>query len=175
MGCYLSDDGGNIVKRGCLSDLIPEEVSMCRQEGDFCKTCNGNDCNNRLRFQRCLSCDSMTNPDCLLPNDQIPSELCRNYFDTCITHFEDNRLQRGCTSRYNDLQLSCSNNSSLCKTCDADNNCNDDLLEEEYCVTCDSEIDANCRTNPNTSMITQCGSDIKFRNGCYRFDDSGNN
>ncbi|KAJ6648787.1 hypothetical protein Bhyg_04018 [Pseudolycoriella hygida] len=174
MGCYLFDDGGDIIKRGCLSDLIPYEVSMCRQEGTFCKTCQGNDCNSQLRFQRCLSCDSMTNPDCLLPNENVPSALCRNYKDSCMTHFENNRVIRGCASQRSDLQLSCLNNSSLCITCNSGANCNTDPVEEEFCITCDSENDVNCRTSPNITMIQQCGADVKLNKmGCYRFDDSG--
>lgn len=58
MGCYVFDDGGSIIKRGCLSDLIQEEVYMCRQEGPFCKTCNGNDCNRDLRVERSLTSNS---------------------------------------------------------------------------------------------------------------------
>lgn len=171
----MFDDGGSIVKRGCVSELIPEEVDYCRQGGEFCKTCNGNDCNRQLHFQRCLSCDSMTNPDCLVPNDQVPSVLCRNYLDTCITHLEGNRVIRGCTSQRSDLELSCANNSSLCNTCDTEVNCNNDSIEEEFCVTCDSELDSNCRTNPDISMATQCGSDIKLnKNGCYRYESIGN-
>lgn len=174
MGCYLYDDGGSIIKRGCLNALIPEEISMCRQQGQFCKTCEGNDCNSQPRFQRCLSCDSMTNPDCLVSNDNVPSVLCRNYIDTCITHFENNRAIRGCSSQRSDLQLSCRNNSTLCNTCDTGANCNSDNIEDEFCITCDSEIDSSCKTNPNITMAQQCGTDVKLNKmGCYMFDDSG--
>lgn len=174
MGCYLFDDGGDIIKRGCLSDLIPEEVSMCRQQGSFCKTCEGNDCNSQLQYQRCLSCDSMTNPDCLVPNDNVPSSVCRAYIDTCITHFENNRAIRGCSSNRGDLQLSCGNDTSLCNTCDTGFNCNNDNIEDEFCITCDSEIDAQCKNNPNIAMAQQCGADVKLNKmGCYLFDDSG--
>lgn len=176
MGCYLFDDGGDIIKRGCVSDLIPEERTYCRSQGQFCKTCEGNDCNSQLRYQRCLSCDSMTNPDCLLPNDNVPSSVCRNYIDTCTTHFENNRAIRGCSSQRADLQLSCWNDSSLCNTCNTGMDCNDDKIEEEFCVTCDSEIDANCNVSPNITMAQQCGTDVKLNKmGCYRFDDSGKN
>lgn len=175
MGCYLFDDGGGIVKRGCLSDLITYEVAMCRQEGQFCKTCVGNDCNRQLQFQRCLSCDSMTNDNCLSRIEEVPSTLCRNYLDTCITHFENDRAIRGCSSQRNDLQLSCANNTSLCKTCDTGINCNTELIEEELCVFCDSELDPNCRTNPDISMAKQCGANLTLnKNGCYMYDDSGN-
>lgn len=176
MGCYLFDDGGDILKRGCVTDLIPEERTYCRNQGQFCKTCEGNDCNAQLRYQQCLSCDSMTNPDCLLPNDNVSSSVCRNYIDTCMTHFENNRAIRGCSSQRTDLQLSCSNDSSLCNTCDTGMNCNNGKIEEEFCVTCDSEIDSNCRISPNMTMAQQCGPDVKLNKiGCYRFDDSGKN
>lgn len=174
MGCYLFDDGGEIVKRGCVSDLIPEEVSMCRQEGQFCKTCRGNDCNNQLQFQQCLSCDSMTNDNCFDLTEPVPSTLCRNYLDTCTTHFENNRTIRGCSSQRNDLQLACASNPSLCKTCNTIN-CNDDVsYEAEFCVSCSSEVDPDCRNRPDLSTPKQCGAGLKInKNGCYRFDDSG--
>ncbi len=174
LGCYLYNDGGAIIKRGCLSDLIPEEVSYCRQQGSFCKTCQGNDCNNQLTFQRCLACDSMTNPDCFLPNDNVTSAVCRNYIDSCITHLDNGRAIRACSSSRTDLQLSCQADSSLCNTCNTGNNCNSDNIEPEFCITCDSENDANCRINPSTAMVQQCGTDVKLNKvGCYRYDDLG--
>lgn len=173
MGCYMYDDGGSIIKRGCLSDLIPYEVSMCRQEGQFCKTCQGNDCNNQLRFRQCLTCDSSTNPDCFTPNENVPSSVCRSYTDTCVTHLENDRARRGCSSNRNDLVLSCQNDPSLCNTCTG-SNCNSADIEPEFCITCDSENDPNCRTNPNMAMATQCGTSARLNKvGCYRFDDSG--
>lgn len=145
---------------------------MCRQQGQFCKTCVGNDCNRQLRFQQCLSCDSATNADCFSPNENVSSSVCRNYIDTCITHYDNNRAVRGCSTQRSDLQLSCSNNTSLCNTCET-NNCNNEHIENEYCINCDSEVDANCNT-PNSTMAQQCGTDMKLNKmGCYRFDDSG--
>lgn len=174
MGCYLYDDGGSIIKRGCLSDLIPYEVTMCRQQGQFCKTCVGNDCNSQLRFQQCLTCDSNTNPDCFTPNADVPSSVCRSYIDTCITHLENGRAIRGCSSLRNAQVLSCQNDPSLCNICDDGSNCNTADIEAETCVTCDSETDANCRTNPTTAMAQQCGDGVKLNKvGCYRYDDSG--
>lgn len=173
MGCYLFDDGGGIIKRGCLSDLITEEVSYCRQQGSFCKTCVGNDCNSQLRYHQCLTCDSNTNSDCFSPNENVTSSVCRNYIDTCITHLEDGRARRGCSSSRTDLQQSCASNPSLCNTCDTGTDCNSDNIEHEFCITCDTEVDANCR-DPNIGMSTQCGADVKLNKvGCYRFDDSG--
>lgn len=173
IGCYLFDDGGSIVKRGCLSDLISYEISMCRQQGQFCKTCVGNDCNRQLEFQRCLSCDSMTNADCLLPNELIPTTVCRNYREPCITHFENTRVIRGCSSQHGDLQLACANDTS-CNLCDTGTNCNNERIEDEFCITCDSEVNADCRTLPNRGMAKQCGAQSKLNKyGCYRFDDSG--
>ncbi|XP_037051310.1 proprotein convertase subtilisin/kexin type 5-like isoform X1 [Bradysia coprophila] len=173
MGCYLFDDGGDIIKRGCVSDLIPEEQSYCRQQGSFCKTCVGNDCNSQLRYHQCLTCDSNTNSDCFSPNQNVTSAVCRSYIDTCITHLENGRARRGCSSSRTDLQLSCANDPSLCNTCATGTNCNSDNIEHEFCITCDTEVDANCRS-PNIGMSQQCGADVKLNKfGCYRYDDSG--
>lgn len=51
LGCYrFEDNGGSLVKRGCLSNVTHYEIDMCRREDGNCKTCSGNDCNAKVNF-----------------------------------------------------------------------------------------------------------------------------
>ncbi|GAB0091249.1 uncharacterized protein DMENIID0001_060670 [Sergentomyia squamirostris] len=48
LGCFLAQVDGVFV-RGCASDLISGEVTLC-QRGQTCKLCEGNNCNEKRKF-----------------------------------------------------------------------------------------------------------------------------
>lgn len=151
---------GDIIKRGCINnDLHPGEIAMCRQQGANCKTCYGNDCNTKLTFQRCRSCNSATNVDCIRSVGSVGEITCRDYMDTCYVHVRANITTRGCLAQPSTptaVQTECRRtNSDFCETC-TDNNCNSLLIDSDYCLTCDSQIDPNCRNTLNSTMRQQC-------------------
>lgn len=165
---------GGIIKRGCLSSLLTYEVTECRLEGQFCKTCTGNNCNAKVNFETCRVCNSSSNVNCIRSAGSVSSVTCRNYLDTCFVHVEDNTVIRGCLSEQTApvIQQCSATNSDLCETCTGTNNCNNKLIDSEFCMECDSTDDPNCRTSLNHTMRVQCNLAVR-QLGCYLFDDGG--
>lgn len=144
---------------------------MCRQQGQFCKTCIGNDCNEKVDFQQCKVCNSTQNVDCIRSTHFIDSQTCRNYDDDCFVHVKDDVIQRGCLRSNQNLGSDC-DNGDICEKCRDRNDCNDKVVDGEFCITCDSECDSNCRNALNTTMRTQCTLSVA-KMGCYLFNDGG--
>lgn len=176
VGCYLFDDGGEIVKRGCVADLLPEETDMCRREGPECKTCIGNDCNAQPKFQSCRTCNSTATVNCIRSSGAVPSTVCRKYTDECYVHVDNNIVTRGCLSasllEEPERQI-CSSGTESCQSCNGTANCNNQLVDGEFCLECDSASDENCRANTNFTMRKQCPLSVTPF-GCYLFNDGGN-
>lgn len=91
---------GDIVKRGCVRSLVAGEIQMCRNEGQFCKTCNENNCNQKQDFQSCYTCNSEQDVNCIANAvATFEPKLCSKYTDTCKTFvIEGGRTERGCTA-----------------------------------------------------------------------------
>lgn len=175
MGCYRFEDEGDVVKRGCLSDIRTDERQMCRRQGNDCKTCIGNDCNAKIAFQQCHVCNSTDSVNCIRAPSIFPVTICSNYLDDCFTHVRNDTVARGCVLQSDSevIAQDCQNkvNTDYCDRC-RDGKCNDHTVEGEFCVTCDSNIDPNCRTNLTLAMRTQCTLAVRPM-GCYRFEDDG--
>ena len=172
LGCYrFEDDGGEVVKRGCLSGVTQNEMEHCRREGANCKTCLGNDCNAKVSFQQCRSCSSVDDVKCIRSAGSVPSKVCQNYQDECFVHVTNDTITRGCLEEVPKFKEDC-NNGDLCEKCANDKNCNKNKVDGEFCLTCDSQADSNCRTNVTIGMRTQCPLAVKPL-GCYRYEDDG--
>lgn len=144
---------------------------MCRQEGEFCKTCYGNDCNAKVSFQNCHICSSDKDVSCIR-SPGASTKLCKNYVDKCYVHVKNDMVQRGCLLDGNSaIRLDCEND-DLCEKCSDKMNCNNKIVDGEFCITCNTETDPNCRSNLNVTMHTQCKLAVKPL-GCYRYDDGG--
>lgn len=163
-----------MIKRGCLSSLLTYEVNECRREGQFCKTCVGNGCNAKVDYETCRVCNSSTNVNCIRSPGSVPSVTCENYLDTCFVHVENNIVIRGCVSEQpTDVQTECARTSSdLCETCTGTNNCNNRIVDSEFCMECDSQVNPDCRISVNHTMRVQCNLAVRPQ-GCYLFDDGG--
>lgn len=176
VGCYLFDDGGEIVKRGCVADLTSNEIRMCRQERGECKTCIGDDCNAQPKFQSCRTCNSTQNVNCIRSSGAVSSVQCRKYTDQCYVHVDNNVVTRGClaVSPLDDAErtVCTSGDNENCQTCNGNSNCNNQLVDGEFCITCDSKFDANCHSSTNFTMRKQCPLSVKPM-GCYLFNDGG--
>lgn len=184
-GCFrFEDEGGQLVKRGCLSNVTYYEISFCRQEGLNCKTCFGNDCNSKVAFQSCRTCDSRNDVTCIDDPNESRSQLCKDYKDECFTHVDNDVVIRGCLKGLNkthvinnetlpeiDFIKDCKS-SDLCQKCSNKANCNNAILNREFCLTCDSSTDRNCRFNVSYDLRTQCPLAVKPI-GCYRFEEKG--
>lgn len=148
---------------------------MCREERQFCKTCLGNDCNRKLEYTSCYTCDSAIDDYCIETNEVTANKQCRNYLDQCYTLIGENeRVIRGCLEDAPTLALTCINNSK-CELCTDGEHCNNKNVAQEFCYVCNSENDENCKNNPDAAMAQACTAvEYNFdRMGCYRFDDTG--
>jgi len=112
--------------------------------------------------------------NCIRSPGSVPAVICRNYLDTCFLHVENNLITRGCVlEQITEIQTECARtNSDLCETCTGTDNCNNKIVDGEFCLECDSDIDPNCRTSLNHTMRIQCNLAIRPL-GCYLFDDGG--
>lgn len=171
---FISLFAGDIVKRGCISDLIVGEQQMCRRNPDTCKTCMGNDCNRELNYRTCYACNSLTDTNCITPNTSTPKKICQNYFDQCLTHIDGENVIRGCAEEHAGLAIECAENEK-CELCAEGEYCNAKNVAQEFCYNCDSEVDGNCREQPSPAMSKACNEEglSLTRQGCYRFDDTG--
>lgn len=87
----VSTDG--FVVRGCISQLLPGEAARCTIGRD-CKTCEGDNCNGKLEFQSCYTCNSASDPNCLEiqdPNKSVKT-TCSSYLDACVTYIGKDEL-----------------------------------------------------------------------------------
>ena len=92
--------------------------------------------------------------------------------DECYVHIDNDTVTRGCFAQA-PAPIVCNNaNADLCERCSDSANCNNKLIDGEFCLTCDSENDPNCVENLNFTMRTQCKLAVRQR-GCYRYDDTG--
>lgn len=88
---------------------------------------------------------------CFIGNNTSPqysdSTVCE---DECFTHVINNDVQRGCLSSVTDLSLGgvdivkdCMFG-EICKKCSNFNLCNNQTIDPEYCISCDSHFDSVC-------------------------------
>lgn len=169
MNTLLNNFAGQHVKRGCLDDLNRNETELCYIEDESsCKLCYHDDC-NKVDVARCYSCDSYDNEDCV-QNLNVSSHQCKDYNDKCFTLVEYDQVIRGCLKEHPEVQNICSEQPSLCNTCDGDD-CNSEVVREDiYCYDCDSVTDSNCRDALNDTMLTICPLSVN-NVGCYHYDD----
>lgn len=157
------------IVRGCLANLPRIDAEICKSNADSCKTCFDSACNGRTTFANCTIGSSTldTKPQ------QLKSKICENYNDKCFVHMIEGVIRRGCLKEYvakNKLPFSYlkrSFNSSLYRTCSTPL-CNDDEIQSEFCVSCDSKDDLNCRLNITASMRKKCSYSEKSM-GCYHY------
>lgn len=124
---------------------------MCRSEGTYCKTCVGSNCNLKVEFQSCYSCNSNTNSDCVSLKNPLSSVVCRNYLDVCKTvTLLGGRTQRGCA---NQLSLVGEQISEDC----ADSNCNGVIFPPNR-VSCHQCTGSACSDDlsSNTNFVEMC-------------------
>lgn len=164
----ISYFSGNITKRGCLNDITSYERAMCREQAEFCKTCNGNDCNKNISFQACRTCSSNSTVSCIRSPGSVPSKICREYIDECFLHVSNDTIVRGCLSEINDQYKDDCKNGDVCEKCSNTINCNNQIVDGEFCITCNSAISPNCKDNVTETMHTQCKLAVN-QLGCYLY------
>lgn len=152
-----------IVRRGCVRDLMPETIAMCREEGPFCKTCDSNNCNRKIEFQRCFSCNSAIDSNCVtIAADTLEPTMCRQYTDTCTTIItESGSTARGCTSEIIAV-------SQIVDRC-VDSNCNAGIFpaDRKMCHQC-TGFECNRQLLPTDLTLQACNNYVTDEK-CYSY------
>lgn len=154
-GCYHSiNQNEEQVKRGCAIDLSKEERNNCESDSNECKICHGLYCNNRNSFEQCIHC-TFEDPNCALKPNESMSKTCKEYGvgDVCFSHIGEAGILRGCLyDQGNEFMKQCSHYPSNCKVCSTNDkkSCNNEIIEMETCIECDSTIDAKCHNESET-------------------------
>lgn len=128
--------------RGCVGDLPLSNATECLNNSDICKTCQGNNCNTRIKFQECYDCNSQNDPKCAKdPKSTSITQLCKHYNSKCATGIDNGNTHRKCIPE----SVVSSNEFETC----AGINCNDEIYPKNrlYCYQCDREAD--CDLNPS--------------------------
>lgn len=172
MGCYhLFNPKINATKRGCVKNLSESENKECDENVENCKKCIGSNCNARKDFERCLTCDSSVNEHCALNPINVETNVCEHYDDQCFSYIGKSKVTRGCLNENNnDFIMMCRANPSKCGNCSSTNNigCNNQIINLETCVDCDSIRDENCKLEPGKVGDSLCSvMNQEQRGGCY--------
>lgn len=63
------------------------EVNLCNS-GRTCKICEGDNCNGKLNFQSCYTCNSATDPNCVQAQlaETSTKTTCNEYLDECVMY-----------------------------------------------------------------------------------------
>lgn len=147
---------------------------MCNRQGANCKVCKGDACNQLPRFQRCQQCDSNQSLSCFAEASTTQSQVCRNYQDVCLVRIANNSVQRQCADPDTIRSTTCQF-PATCEVCEGEDNCNDlPVAATDFCYTCDSRTDPNCRDQLDESMQTQCSFSVGSK-GCFREESEGSN
>lgn len=163
--------------RGCASHLDDRKYAACASGDDTCKTCQGERCNMKVKYQSCRSCNS--NDDgvgCIRGLNPGKIVTCKAYDDDCFVHVMNDTVVRGCVKQQTSFDVGeftyqCAVG-DYCEKCSDSDQCNNKIVDGEFCLTCDSDTDPNCRLNVNYTMRTQCPLAAKPL-GCFRFEDNG--
>lgn len=166
----------NIVKRGCLSHLgVNDNLKQECEKNDYCKTCNGNNCNIKEKLQTCFTCNSFENSNCATLKEELPVKICDDYFDTCKVYVKPNSTtHRGCSLEIDDPAVECSPQTVNCKQC-SENLCNGGIFPNNRisCYQCRGLPSSECSRNVKEDMIHPCEK-FYFRDSCYLIVDKNN-
>uniref|UniRef100_A0A1I8NLT5 DUF753 domain-containing protein n=1 Tax=Stomoxys calcitrans TaxID=35570 RepID=A0A1I8NLT5_STOCA len=183
--CYVRfDEKQSIVALGCRSQFSNEEADYLLKQKrlHLCDSENCNDFDSLPPAQICTLCNSRTDENCAVDPAAITGQTnCAVMpFTQCYSRvLSDGATERGCLSNlYDDEFLSClDGSSSTCKSCKG-NNCNKELFPEDRlkCHICDSSVDENCESAPNSlaicplyeaadTCVTTFRNDVTYR-GC---------
>lgn len=172
-GCFREEIDGH-VRRGCLNSEPLTSAERCLGQGSQCKTCSGEYCNAKIEYQRCRECNSTQSSSCFRSPGSFESVVCSGYLDECFVHVQNDVVSRGCLSSATaQVKSQCNGrDDGVCETCSSGTNCNNKLIDGEFCLTCTSESDPRCVANANYTMRKQCPLGAGLH-GCYLFNDGG--
>lgn len=172
-GCYLRIIKGNKsetkFERGCMAQLHGSDQEECRAGSKDCKMCEGDSCNKKRTFQTCRICDAeVDGENCLSSPELLTEKQCPNYLDECYTLVKDDVVKRNCIGDGAVPTIGeCKENAQFCRHCSDASPCNNEVIKAEVCVSCDSNINGNCKTNVSLTSET-CPLSL-YPRGCFHY------
>lgn len=161
-GCYHFEDNDEI-KRGCISEIEEEDFrKSCESNSDKCKKCDGNGCNSRTTgFQTCLTDEHSI----VKAKANFVPKTCTNYMDECFTHVTNDSVRKGCLGDAIEIEginiMSDCENPDICEKCSGHINCNNQTIQREFCIVCDSNTNPDCKNSPKNAMRDQCPLSVR--------------
>lgn len=172
MGCYhVSDQNDDIIARGCISDLKDDERQQLQKNNNqnSYKECFTSGCNEKPYMQRCIhGSEDVTRPF----QSRNGWQICTKHDDKCFVHVSGNIVRRGCLDGartafsdgakiIHDCEIG-----DFCATCTGQMDCNDNIIEAEHCIECDSRNAPLCANEPHLGMSEKCPLAVRPL-GCY--------
>ncbi|XP_075154733.1 uncharacterized protein LOC142228233 [Haematobia irritans] len=163
MTVFNSD--GEVVTRGCSSDVEQDQGSFCDMNSGNCFNCNSNLCNSASAlndYNDCVYCDSETNSNCALNPEVVKTRRkCNGNCMTALYSAANNSIYevvRSCLDDKDepDQNICSSGSSNECKACSGPS-CNIEILPENRlsCYSCTGE---SC-VDPEPSVCLRYKSD----------------
>lgn len=143
-------------------------MQTCQANGAECKTCEGKNCNYLSSFTTCFECDSATNRKCATNPQSTRNKVCKSYHDNCFTQIGRLSITRGCMEENGINVEVCRNNPDKCDVCTTEFPCNNQSIQLDACVDCDSSMNPECR-NSSGAFVNKLCSRLRQSpsEGCY--------
>jgi hypothetical protein len=168
----IFDADGKVIERGCSSSVTNKQ--NCEENAENCVSCTSDDCNNDSSKDptgKCISCDSKTDPNCVL--NPTNSVSCSTECYTKLLDSEENsgqHIERGCLAS----GVTCEE--PECEKCSGEN-CNNQKFPSDRisCLKCQGESCSNeeipqelcIRYGANQGCLTYYEDSIVIYKDCY--------
>lgn len=78
-----------------------KNATDCLANSDTCKTCLEKDCNSKIKFQECYSCNSKSDPFCARNVKLTNTEICKPYYSNCSVGIDrSGYIHRQCSDQH---------------------------------------------------------------------------
>lgn len=163
LGCYLLAKEVNTAERGCMSSLKESDRNHCKASSSKCKSCMGDVCNKKQRFQACVACNAKTY-GCEDGAKSLPQIICPQYDSSCYSVVDKRGdVHRGCVGDSIIPDISACDGRD-CQLCNDKNRCNQEKGFRSVCYECDSKSDPRCTDKPEKHK--SCNLTLN-KNGCF--------
>lgn len=168
MGCYhLANSTTGEIRRGCVSSLTTAELKNCKDHNSECKTCLGDNCNSKISFETCYTCDSRIDSDCvIIVENSTEVSVCKEYSAMCVTGVDKaGFVHRRCSANKTIDTENFPEGFELC----VGNKCNEDIYPSylRQCYQCNGEDECNFSAANKTDLEPTPCKVVKSLDQCF--------
>lgn len=119
-------------------------------QSDACKTCDGENCNQKPDFPECYECNSKNDLGCSGNTTLTKSKICENYKESCVTGIDAFGYTHRRCSKGNERKEFTSNRHSTHTWCQG-KKCNSNIFPDTriQCYQCNGEDDCELNHKEN--------------------------